>query len=72
VIGGDIVLVDGLLDQAQAKHVRVERQVLLRVRGDGGDVVQAAEIHGQALSMATSDSQMLPVKAALIVPGDKT
>jgi hypothetical protein len=45
VIGLGLVEVDGLLDQAQAQHVRVERDVRLRVARDHRDVVQALELH---------------------------
>jgi hypothetical protein len=49
VVDGRVVLVDGLLDEAQAKHPRVEVDVAGRVSGDRGDVVDAVELHGRPL-----------------------
>jgi hypothetical protein len=52
MIGARVVLIDGLLHETQAKHAGVEIQVLARIGGDGGDVVEAEEIHGVVLSKA--------------------
>jgi hypothetical protein len=45
VVDGRVVLVDGLLDQAQAEPIDVEVDVRLRVARDRGDVVDAFESH---------------------------
>ena len=45
VVDGGVVLVDGLLDHAQAEHPRVEVDVARRVAGDAGHVVDAFEAH---------------------------
>jgi hypothetical protein len=50
VIGGDIVLIDGLLDQPQAEDVGIEGEVRGRVCRDRRDVVQTLEVHEMALS----------------------
>jgi hypothetical protein len=39
VVGADVVLVDGLLDQAQPKRADVEVEIALCRARDGGDVV---------------------------------
>ena len=43
VVDAGVVLVDGLLDQPQAQHARVEVDVAGRVAGDQGDVVDAVD-----------------------------
>ena len=43
VIGLGIVEVDGLLDEPQAEHARVEGEGSARIAGDGGDVMNAEE-----------------------------
>ena len=45
VVGGDVVLVDRLFDEAQAEGMRVEAVVVAGAGGDGGDVVEAVEVH---------------------------
>ena len=45
VIDGRVVLVDGLLDQAEAEHSRVEVDVALGVLGYRGYVVDSLELH---------------------------
>ena len=50
VVDGRVVLVDGLLDHAQAEHAGVEVDVAGRVAGDAGDVVDAFEAHVISLS----------------------
>jgi hypothetical protein len=45
VVGVGLVEVDGLLDEPQAQHARVEVDVRLRVSRDHGDVVEALELH---------------------------
>ena len=48
MVGPRHVLVDGLLDQPHAQDSNVEVQILLRVAGDDGDVMQAGDVvsHG--------------------------
>jgi hypothetical protein len=43
VVGAGIVEVDGALDQAEAEDLGVEVEVALRVRRDGGDMVEAED-----------------------------
>ena len=50
VIGADVVLVDGLLDQPQAERCGIELQVAGRVGGDGGEMMDAGELHDVASS----------------------
>ena len=45
VVDGGVVLVDGLLYKPQPEQPRVELDVPRRVRGDGGDVMDAFELH---------------------------
>ena len=45
VIGADVVLVDGLLDEPHAEHALVEAAVARRVGRDRGQVVDAFELH---------------------------
>jgi hypothetical protein len=45
VVDGRVVLVDRLLDEAEAHDPHVEVDVALRVGGDCGDVVYAVELH---------------------------
>ena len=45
VVDGRVVLVDRFLDQAQSQHPGVEVDVLLRVGGNRGDVVDALQLH---------------------------
>jgi hypothetical protein len=45
VIGADIVLVDGLLDEPETQGLRVEAVVARRVGGDGGEMMDAGELH---------------------------
>ena len=45
VIGGNVVLVDGLLDQAQAEQLGVEFHIAGRVGGHGGEMVDAGKLH---------------------------
>jgi hypothetical protein len=47
VVDGRVVLVDGLLDEPQSQDANVEADVLRRVAGDRGDVVDAFELHGR-------------------------
>ncbi|MCY1301101.1 hypothetical protein D9M70_506930 [compost metagenome] len=44
VIGGGIVLIDGLLDQPQTKRLGIEAQVLRRVRGDRRQVMDPSQL----------------------------
>ena len=57
VIGGNVVLVDGLFHQAHAELTGVEIEVSLGVGGDRRDVVQAVEnrlvcLHGKRMREA--------------------
>jgi hypothetical protein len=45
VIDGRVVLVDRLLYETQPEHPRVEVDVARGVAGDGGDVMDAFELH---------------------------
>ena len=45
VIGGNIILVDGLLDQAQAEQLGVKFDVAGRVGRHGGEMVDAGKLH---------------------------
>ena len=49
VVDGRVVLVDGLLDHAQAEHARVEVDVAGCVAGDAGHMVDAFEAHANLL-----------------------
>src|SRR5215207_5540997 len=53
VVGRDVVLVDGLLDQPQTEGVGVEVQVSWCIAGNRGDVVQTAEFHDLCLSASS-------------------
>src|SRR5262249_37494068 len=48
VVGLGVVEVDGAFDQAETEDAGVEVQVVLRVAGDGGDVVNAQDGGGHA------------------------
>ncbi len=50
VVGAGVVLVDGLLDEAQAERLRVEAQVLLRIGGDRRQVMDAGKLLGHGHS----------------------
>jgi hypothetical protein len=43
MVGAGIVLIDGLLHEAQAEDPGIEIKVLARIGGDGGDVVEAVD-----------------------------
>ena len=45
VVDGGVVLVDGLLHEAQPQDARVEVEVPRRVTGDAGDVMDTFELH---------------------------
>ena len=45
VVGAHVVLVDAPLHQPHAQRLRVEAIVVADVGGDGGEVVDAGEIH---------------------------
>ena len=45
VVGRGIVLVHGFLDHAEAQGLRIEIMVAGGIGGDGGEVVQAIELH---------------------------
>jgi hypothetical protein len=46
VIGGDVVLIDGLLHQPQAQLAGIEIDVALGVCRDGRQMMDASELHG--------------------------
>ena len=46
VIGGDVVLVDRLLDQPHAENAGVKGQIFLRMGGNRRQVMDAGELHG--------------------------
>ena len=52
VVDGRVVLVDALLDEAQAQDAGVEVEVARGVAGDRGDVVHAVELHAATLPNA--------------------
>src|SRR3954447_6190298 len=45
MIGADVVLVDGLLDQPHAKQAGVKSHVFPWFRGNGGEVVNSRQLH---------------------------
>jgi hypothetical protein len=45
VIGGDVVLVDGLLDQPEAEDIGVEIDIALGIGRNRGEVVDSGELH---------------------------
>ncbi len=45
VIGAHVVLVDGLLDEAHAERLRVERMVARRIRRHGREMMDPGELH---------------------------
>ena len=49
VVDGRVILVDRFLDEAEPERADVEVDVLRRVRGDAGDVVDAFELHVRRL-----------------------
>ena len=55
VVGAGIVEVDGLFDEAEAEYAAVEVDILLRIAGDGGDVVNSGDLHS-----VLSDYRYLP------------
>src|SRR3954463_14392221 len=69
VVDRRVVLVDRLLDHPEAQHARVEVHVAGSVAGDGGDVVDAFEIHtnevtrrGRAESACRGRSRACPAR----------
>jgi hypothetical protein len=51
VIGRDVVLVDGLLDQPEAEDPRVEFDIALGIGRNRGEMVDAGELHIVPLSV---------------------
>lgn len=49
MVDAGVILVDGLLDQAQPEHAGVEVYVPRRVARDGGDVMQSIQLHAASL-----------------------
>src|SRR5919201_4893704 len=65
VIGRRIVEVDGAFHQAQAEHARIKIHVPLRITGDRGDMVNAAQLHRrEANSFSASYSKHVLVAPA--------
>ena len=62
VIGADVVLVDGLLDQPEAEDARVEIDVLRRLGRDRREVMDAGELHGYRLASLTAAYRGEPVR----------
>jgi hypothetical protein len=50
VVGADIILVDCLLDEPHAERAGIERDVAGCVRGNRREVVDAGQLHGEALA----------------------
>ena len=69
VVDGRVVLVDRLLDQAQAHHPRVEVDVALRVGRDRGDVVNSLELHCLTYTIPAMSRGRRRLVRALIVLG---
>ena len=46
VIGGDVVLIDRLLHEAHAEQAGIESDIARRIGGDGGEMMDAGELHG--------------------------
>ena len=69
VVDGRVVLVDGLLDQAQAQHARVEVDVALRVLGDRRDVVNSLELHRVTYSILSMSRGRRRTVKALVALG---
>ena len=72
VVDGRIVLVDGLLHQAQAEHARVEVDVAGGVARDGGDVVDPLEPHARRLPPASLAAKGGPAGADLVLMAAKS
>jgi hypothetical protein len=51
VIGADIVLVDGLLDETHTEIARIERTVPACVGGDGCQMMDSGELHDDPRSV---------------------
>ena len=45
MIGADVVLIDGLLDQPHAEQAGIKRQILPRFRGNRGQMVNPRQLH---------------------------
>jgi hypothetical protein len=45
MIGADVILVDGLLDQPHAEQAGIERQILARFCGNRGQMVDPGQLH---------------------------
>ncbi len=69
VVDGRVVLVDGLLHQAQAHHPGVEVDVALRVRRDRGDVVNSLQLHMLTYSITPMSRGRRRLVRVLIVLG---
>ena len=51
MVGADIVLVDGLLDETHAERLRIEAVVLRCLRGNGREMMDAGEMHESGSSL---------------------
>ena len=60
MIGADVVLVDGLLDQPHAEQAGVKRQILARFRRDRGQMVNSGQLHCMFLSVVPSPPKTGP------------
>lgn len=49
MLGRNVVLVDRLFHEAQAKHARIEGVVARHVGGDSGEVLESGELHAPTL-----------------------
>ena len=50
MIGADVVLVDGLLDQPHAEHAGIKRQIVARFGRNRGQMVNPRQLHGMILA----------------------
>jgi hypothetical protein len=62
MIGADVVLVDGLLDQPHAEQAGIKRQILSRFRRNRGQVVNACQLHRMLLARRSVAVQNRPCR----------
>src|SRR6266576_1261314 len=67
MVGAHIVLVDGLLDQPHAEQAGIKGQILARLGGNRGQMVNARQLHGLVLARhyVTVEKQARPVWGAV-------
>jgi hypothetical protein len=46
VIGGHLILIDGLLNEPQPEHLSAELPVSGRIRGNRGQMMNSGQLHG--------------------------